>query len=378
MKIGDKVRFLSEMGGGKVSGFQGKDVVLVEDEDGFEIPMLVRDVVVVDNDDYNIAKVNTRTPVPSSTPKKVALDDDEEEDVEPCDKPITFKAKPVERKGGELLNLYLSFVPNEVKEISTTSFEAYIVNDSNYYVQVLYMSAEGANWRARFNAVVEPNSKLFVEEFDRSILNDLERLCLQTIAWKQDKVFALKPALTTEIRLDCTKFYKLHTFQPNEFFADPNWTLPIIRDDKPVRSLFVNAEELQEALSGGAREQGTSGNEKRTATNGQRPQGPKSSAPNPGPVVVDLHIEKLLDNTSGLSNADMLLLQMKEFRRVMDENVRKPGQKLVIIHGKGDGVLRKNILQELKYRYKNCSSQDASFREYGYGATQVTVHNEKK
>ena len=33
MKIGDKVRFLSEMGGGKVAGFQGKDIVLVEDED---------------------------------------------------------------------------------------------------------------------------------------------------------------------------------------------------------------------------------------------------------------------------------------------------------------------------------------------------------
>ena len=36
MKIGDKVRFLSEVGGGRVSGFQGKDIVLVEDEDGFE------------------------------------------------------------------------------------------------------------------------------------------------------------------------------------------------------------------------------------------------------------------------------------------------------------------------------------------------------
>ena len=54
MKIGDKVRFLSEMGGGKVAGFQGKDIVLVEDEDGFEIPMRINDVVVVQSDDYNI------------------------------------------------------------------------------------------------------------------------------------------------------------------------------------------------------------------------------------------------------------------------------------------------------------------------------------
>ena len=34
MKIGDKVRFLSEVGGGIVRGFQGKDIALVEGEDG--------------------------------------------------------------------------------------------------------------------------------------------------------------------------------------------------------------------------------------------------------------------------------------------------------------------------------------------------------
>ena len=70
----------------------------------------------------------------------------------------------------------------------------------------------------------------------------------------------------------------------------------------------------------------------------------------------------------------MLMAQMNEFRRVMDENVKTKGQKIVFIHGKGEGVLRKAILQELKYRYKNCSWQDASFREYGFGATLVKVN----
>lgn len=64
MKIGDQVRFLSEVGGGRVSGFQGKNIVLVEDEDGFEIPMLMQDVVVVGNEEYDIGKVNT-APSPS-------------------------------------------------------------------------------------------------------------------------------------------------------------------------------------------------------------------------------------------------------------------------------------------------------------------------
>ena len=44
MKKGDKVRFLSETGGGIVAGFQGKNIVLVQDADGFKIPMSINKV----------------------------------------------------------------------------------------------------------------------------------------------------------------------------------------------------------------------------------------------------------------------------------------------------------------------------------------------
>ena len=250
MKIGDQVRFLSEVGGGRVSGFQGKNIVLVEDEDGFEIPMLMQDVVVVGNEEYDIGKVNTtekKRPMPASTTKA-------REQEEPEERPIMFKAKPLERREGERLNLYLSFLPDDVKEISSTGFESYLVNDSNYYMQVSLLSAEGASWKLRFCGVIEPNSKLFVEAFDRSQVNDLERLCIQTIAWKQDKPFTLKPAITTELRLNLTKFYKLHAFRPNEFFNEPNWTEDVIRDDKPVRNVFVDAEQVKEALSSSSRQ----------------------------------------------------------------------------------------------------------------------------
>ena len=99
MKIGDKVRFLSEVGGGIVSGFQDKDTVLVRDEDGFDIPMPVRECVVVETDDYNIAKVNTGTHdkkklVGERTARQFR---DEDED----DRPVTFVPKPQERRNGD-------------------------------------------------------------------------------------------------------------------------------------------------------------------------------------------------------------------------------------------------------------------------------------
>lgn len=368
MNIGDKVRFLSEVGGGRVSGFQGKDIVLVEDEDGFEIPMLRKEVVVVDDEDYDIGKVNTgtHTAVSKGAKQPKAESKAEERELEPADKPITFKPKAQERKGGDQLNLYLSFLPANVKEISTTSFEAYLVNDSNYFVQALILKTDGAAWSAVFNAVVEPNSKLFVTDIERTELASLERLCIQTLAWKQDKTFMLKPALSTELRLDCTKFYKLHTFQPDEFFRDPCWTVSVVRDDKSVRTVFADAEQIKEALLGAV------------PTKEQKPaeQKPRQSKPNAQPeeLVIDLHAEELLDTTSGLSSGDILMVQMKEFRKVMDENLKNKGKRIVFIHGKGEGVLRKNILQELKYRYKQCTVQDASFREYGYGATLVRIN----
>ena len=52
MKKGDKVRFLNEKGGGIITGFSGKDIVLVEDQDGFEIPFRMNEVVVIESNSY--------------------------------------------------------------------------------------------------------------------------------------------------------------------------------------------------------------------------------------------------------------------------------------------------------------------------------------
>ncbi len=75
-----------------------------------------------------------------------------------------------------------------------------------------------------------------------------------------------------------------------------------------------------------------------------------------------------------MDNAAMLQMQLDEVRRVMKANSRRIGQKIVFIHGKGEGVLRREVLSLLKREYPKATTQDASFREYGFGATLVTVH----
>ena len=48
MNIGDKVRFLNDVGGGKITGFRQGGIVMVEDEDGFAVPMPQHEVVVIE------------------------------------------------------------------------------------------------------------------------------------------------------------------------------------------------------------------------------------------------------------------------------------------------------------------------------------------
>ena len=379
MKIGDKVRFLSEVGGGRVSGFQGKDIVLVEDEDGFEIPTSVHDVVVVEQDDYAMGKMisakmeaqqkaeehaATELHQDSRSIKSILNDHDEQTDMhvdeyDAAAREITFRAPVQEREGGNKLSAYLAFVPVDIKEITHTRFETYIVNDSNYYIHYSYLVAEGNAWTLKSVGEVEPNTKLFIEEFGREVLNDMGRIGVQLTAYKKDKPFLLKPAIDVQFRIDPVKFYKLHVFEENEFFEQPSLLFTIVDNDEVARPLVVDSKRLKEQMYK---------DEKIIAHEGK-----KKRQKDDGTLVIDLHADELLETTAGMNAADILHYQLDVFKKTMDENKKKKGQKIVFIHGKGEGVLRHALVHELNYRYKSCTYQDASFQEYGYGATQVTI-----
>ena len=82
---------------------------------------------------------------------------------------------------------------------------------------------------------------------------------------------------------------------------------------------------------------------------------PKQS--NSNIIEIDLHIDKLLDDTTGMANKDMLDYQMDVFHKTLEQYKLRRGQKIVFIHGKGDGVLRQRILWELQTKYKRFNHQ---------------------
>ena len=357
MKIGDKVRFLNEVGGGVVSGFQGKNTVLVEDADGFEIPMLITECVVIDTNDYNIP---VKPKVENGEREKVNAERDADDEEAHLMRPMTFKAKPVERRGGDMLNIALGFTPMNVRELSSTAFEMYLINDCNYTLAFTLLTQTNSACHVRHSGIIEPNTKLFLEEFDRSVLPELEKLTLQAIAYKEEKPFLPKAPVYVGFRLDCPKFYKLHTFGESLFFEQPAYIVDVMKDDQPARSVFIDAKQLRDAIIEPKREERP---QVQTARNTMRN----------GIIEVDLHASAILETEQGMDSKAILEYQLQVFREEMQQHIKKKGTKIVFIHGKGDGVLRNAIIKELRQTYKTCIFQDASFREYGFGATMVIV-----
>ncbi len=92
-------------------------------------------------------------------------------------------------------------------------------------------------------------------------------------------------------------------------------------------------------------------------------------------LEVDLHIHQLVDDEKGLEAYQIIDIQMRHFERMMETAIRDRRDKVVFIHGKGQGVLKNEIRKALEF-YPQCSFYDAPFHTYGYeGATEVKIHH---
>ncbi len=99
----------------------------------------------------------------------------------------------------------------------------------------------------------------------------------------------------------------------------------------------------------------------------------KLSKKDPMVFEVDLHLEKIITGRNqNLTNFDKLNIQLEEAKRAMDFAISKRYNRVVLIHGVGDGVL-KSELEYLLKRYENIVIQEASYGKYGLGAMEVYI-----
>lgn len=330
VRIGDKVRFLNQTGEGKVVKIINNKTVMVLDEDEFEIPATITNLVVIESD------FNTEGETLTSTSNSV-------------------KHKEVENKT-QSNKRYIVFVPKDYSQLGT-EIDAYLVNDTNDILfYTLYIEKEdGYTGIAASNC--NAGEKMFIDSFTVKDFNEIKSINIHIISYKQ-KGEPTNPVVF-KLQINPVKFFKNSSYKNNDFFDMPSMLVDIDENDSFLYKLNeLTLSEEKKIIS----------QKESTSSHGFPIIKTKDE-----PIEVDLHINKLLDTVVGLSNRDILQYQLDKFHEVMEENCRRKGQAVVFIHGIGNGTLKQKLNWELDHKYKSCKHQDASFQKYGPGATLVVM-----
>lgn len=341
--IGDKVSFLNEKLSGKITRIINEELCKVEIDDGFEIDALAKELVL-------ISKAET-SEIPSG--KDV---------IEPLLEKVAVSSNAL---SALLENGSLFFVsaPAEDMQVLSGPVNFYLVNKTNYTALYSFSAKIKNKTIGIISGTLKSKEELLLCTKKRADLIDWHNLMVQTVLFSKDEYepttplhreFALLlPDLKVEFStakgpLAYSKFLTL--------FSEG------IQQE-------INLEELKKKFA----------DEPATEIHSKIIPQRKTSAPKADDSLygilrnedeVDLHIQHLVSDYKNLSNAEMLQLQLKRFRKEMDHALKNHYHKLIFIHGVGNGVLRTEIQRELR-SYDNIRFADASFDKYGYGATEV-------
>ena len=68
---------------------------------------------------------------------------------------------------------------------------------------------------------------------------------------------------------------------------------------------------------------------------------------------------------------------MEAFHKELNQAISDNEKSIVFIHGIGNGTLKKELHKSIESDYPVCQFEDASFKEYGFGATLVRIRQNK-
>ncbi|MCG6188930.1 Smr/MutS family protein [Maribellus maritimus] len=344
VKIGDRVRFLNDVGGGVVTSFVNKTTVNVEGEDGFEIPYPVSQLVNLSEFEREEKGIE-QEPAPERITESVK------------NEPEPQQTEGMKLAGKTSPDFYFCFVPDDSKNPLAGETHLVLVNDSNFTLLYRYSHYRDEKYKLITFGSVQPNSKVNLESIEQNDLTDLPDFVFQLLYF-QDNEKELHQSVAKKFKVSPVKFYKEKSFQPNVFFRKNAMVLQITPNVLAVELDKLTDDDLQKVVKS-----------KEKAEAPQAPSRKKSAEV----VEVDLHIQELLDDASGLSNREMLEIQLEKVESEMNEAIRSHVKRIVFIHGLGQGVLKQEVAKLLKSRFSKYYFQDASFKEYGYGATMVIL-----
>lgn len=349
VRVGDKVRFLNEVGGGTVVKLRDKRMAIVESEDGFELPVLISDLVVVDKKLDSLSAASEQNYIPDSAP----LNDNRDSDL------ADFISDNESDEEGDGLAIYIALVPDSVDSLTSTTFTLYLINDSAYRV---FFSL--SQWNSNMlepvkTAFVPANTKLSIRKYRMDELEQRKTFNLQAVYFKNIPYRPFQPEYY-DFELNPLKLIKRGAYRGNDFFETDAYLITVADTRQQDLLKQLDEETIKRIIREKERPDSTPGKQAKTDRNSE-------------PEEIDLHIHQLVDHWQELPAGEILQIQLARFETALQGGIKAGTKQMVFIHGVGNGKLKYEIGKVLDRKYPKLRYQDASFKEYGYGATLVYI-----
>ena len=364
-KAGDKVKFLNDVGGGTVTRVK-QNIIYVESSDGFEIPSTEQELIKVDEVgfggmspkaspsgppmfSFQKKKDGETIPAQQQVPEEIddrmgnTLSDDESITSENC-----------------TLNILLGLIPEKIKGKQELNFKVHLISDCTYRVMFTFSVVKNNFCYGNRAGLLEDDTQMEIAQFSLTELKCLQSFKISCIFYKKGIYLPHEPIIY-EYKIDALKMADPSIWMVNDYF-----------EEKAI-VINITEESLMNEIEKNVSEHGENFliQKKQKAVVAKKIVAIKNTSEM---EEVDLHIEELVESSIGLSAGEIMDIQMSRFNIALEGAIRSHTKKIIFIHGIGNGKLKYEIRKMLdtskfsKYRY-----QDASFQEYGYGATMVIL-----
>ncbi|MCK5847063.1 MAG: DUF2027 domain-containing protein [Bacteroidales bacterium] len=363
-KVGDRVKFLTEVGQGIIRSIIGPMTVSVETEDGFEIPTLTSDLVKIDaktpaeklfvddmelqSDDDNVENA----PIIEQDAKidKSSLDSDNNSSrliVYPSDRQV------------DKFHISIAFAPQNQQMPLIGDIDIYLMNFSSNDIIFSMHSAGENEFSLLSSAKVEAFTKFYITTITREEIEEYTKAQIQVLVLQhQSKV--LRAPVSTDMSIKGSRFYKESAYKDDAILHQKALIYKLI-DFKNIPIL--------DKLGAGKEDDVVHTQKARIYEKNDEIIKHKK---NDNEAIVDMHIWELVDDHSRMSNSEMLNIQLAYFEKCLQSAIDNHITKVVFIHGVGTGRLKQEITSIMDER-DFLSYKPANMSEYGVGATQVDI-----
>lgn len=252
-------------------------------------------------------------------------------------------------------NMLLGLVESSDKK----TLDVWLINDSRFNVLYSVLQKVESSFLNIRTGHIEPDTKILIRQFSREQINSFIILRLEALFFTKGLFDAVSPS-QAEFNMDPVEIYSDGNLSSNDFFDEDAMIVHLISDPHDREVKKIREQDVSRLLT----------REKDVSLRGSGTERPKAD-----PLVeeVDLHIEDLVEDHGSLSGREVLDIQMARFTTALEGALLSKTKRIVFIHGVGNGKLKFEIRKTLDKKYPRLRYQDASFKEYGYGATMVII-----